>query len=392
MKQKTHRVIAMILSSVLLVSMIPGSVLEPVTTEAATTLEKLQAAKAEKQKTEGNIRDTQNAISNLQGVQQGFIDELNALNDSLFEVNENLELIEQAIAIVEENIAVTETELAEAKEREAQQYYEMTMRIRYIYEKGENSFVDILLGAESFADFLNAAEYIRSVVAYDQERLAEYQRLKEEIEEKKAQLEAEQEELDSYELMMIAEQNRVMKLITQTAEVIAQYEEDLESAEAQLDAYEAALSQQTQNVAELQKKYEEELALSKAALKAKWRDISEIEWAEGDEYLLANLIYCEAGGECYEGQVAVGSVVVNRILSSKFPSTLEGVVYQRNQFSPVSNGRLAIALARNRATASCYKAAKEAMSGYTNVGQCLFFRTPIAGITPKYSIGGHIFY
>ena len=110
-----------------------------------------------------------------------------------------------------------------------------------------------------------------------------------------------------------------------------------------------------------------------------------------DLLLLAALIYCEAGGEPYAGQLAVGAVVINRVLSSVYPNTMVGVIYQKYQFSPVGSGRLAIAMAENRATASCYKAADEAMAGQTNVGNCVYFRTPIPGLT-GIQIGGHIFY
>jgi len=84
-------------------------------------------------------------------------------------------------------------------------------------------------------------------------------------------------------------------------------------------------------------------------------------------------------------------VVINRVLSSVFPNTVTGVIYQNRQFSPVASGRLALALAENRATAACYKAADEAMAGQTNVGNCVYFRTPIEGLT-GIRIGGHIFY
>jgi spore germination cell wall hydrolase CwlJ-like protein len=127
------------------------------------------------------------------------------------------------------------------------------------------------------------------------------------------------------------------------------------------------------------------------ARQSKWRNISEVTFEEGDRYLLANLIYCEAGGEPYEGQVAVGAVVINRLLSSRYPDTVTGVIYQRKQFSPVQLGMLANALAVNKATASCYRAADEAMAGVSNVGNCLYFRTPIPGLT-GIAIGGHIFY
>ena len=132
--------------------------------------------------------------------------------------------------------------------------------------------------------------------------------------------------------------------------------------------------------------------MAELAAQSSWRDISEVSFAEGDRYLLANLIYCEAGGESYSGQVAVGSVVINRVLSSVYPDTVTGVIYQSGQFSPVASGRLALALAEGRATSNCYSAADEVMAGTTNVGSCVYFRTPVDGITPKYTIGGHIFY
>ena len=84
-------------------------------------------------------------------------------------------------------------------------------------------------------------------------------------------------------------------------------------------------------------------------------------------------------------------VVINRVRSSVYPNTVVGVIYQNKQFSPVASGRLELALAANKATSRCYQAADEAMSGVTNVGNCVYFRTPVEGLT-GISIGGHIFY
>lgn len=154
---------------------------------------------------------------------------------------------------------------------------------------------------------------------------------------------------------------------------------------------EAEMAEKEQNIENLKAIYAQEIAMSQQAANAKWRDISEVTFAEGDRYLLANLIYCEAGGELDAGKLAVGAVVINRVLSSIYPDTVVGVVYQNKQFSPVGSGRLDLALASNRATASCYRAADEAMAGITNVGGCVYFRTPIEGLS-GISIGGHIFY
>lgn len=211
------------------------------------------------------------------------------------------------------------------------------------------------------------------------------------IEEKEARLQEEKVELDNLKVLAEAEKSKVSGLISQTSNSIAQYADQIEEAEQRALEYEAKIKKEEENLEYLKKKLAEEIALSQAAANAKWRDISEVTFTDGDRYLLANLIYCEAGGEPYEGQLAVGSVVINRVLSSKFPDTVVGVIYQKKQFSPVASGRLDLALAANKATARCYQAADEAMSGMTNVGNCLFFRTPIEGLT-GINIGGHVFY
>ena len=180
-------------------------------------------------------------------------------------------------------------------------------------------------------------------------------------------------------------------LINRTQGNISAYSSQIASAEAEVEALEAQIEEQNKNISALQKQLAEEIAKSRLAANSSWRDISEVSFTEDDRYLLANLIYCEAGGEPYDGQVAVGAVVINRVLSSVYPSTLSGVIYQNRQFEPVSTGRLALALAENRATASCYRAADEAMSGVTNVGNCVYFRTPIPGLE-GINIGGHVFY
>ena len=148
---------------------------------------------------------------------------------------------------------------------------------------------------------------------------------------------------------------------------------------------------QEADIKKLEAKLAEEIRLSKLAASSAWRNISEVSFADGDRYLLANLIYCEAGSEPYEGKVAVGAVVINRVLSSVYPDTVVGVIYQNKQFSPVSSGRLALALAEGKATAACYQAADEAMKGYSNVGNCVYFRTPVPGLS-GINIGGHVFY
>ena len=198
--------------------------------------------------------------------------------------------------------------------------------------------------------------------------------------------------MDEYQAKVQAQQSKISGMVSTTSGNISAYSSQISSAEQKCLEYEQQIQAQNDNIANLKAQLAKEEAMTQLAAQSSWRDISQVQFADGDRYLLANLIYCEAGGEPYTGQVAVGSVVMNRVLSAVFPDTVVGVIYQRKQFSPVASGRLALALAEGRATASCYQAADEAMSGTTVVSDCLFFRTPIDGISPRYAIGGHIFY
>lgn len=92
-----------------------------------------------------------------------------------------------------------------------------------------------------------------------------------------------------------------------------------------------------------------------------------------DTALLAALIWCEAGGESYEGQLAVGSVVMNRVYSSSFPGSISEVIYQSGQFTPAMNGKVAGILASGSYSSSCYTAAQQAMAGVNNIGSALYF-------------------
>lgn len=384
--RKHRRALLILLAAVMVTVAQPN-----IPARAETTLEKLQKAKEEKEKTEAAKGNTEKQKESLQITQNSLLGKLGALNDDLEVVSNNLADLERQIDVKEQEITQTQEVLAEAITAEENQYESMKQRIRFMYERGNQTYLDMLLSATGFGDLLNKGEYIEEITRYDREMLIQFQETRAYVEEVEAQLNVELEDLNTLKAEAKAEQEKVSQLVKQTANSVASYGNQIKDAEATIDALDNMLSEQEEDIVALQKQYEEELALSRLAAQSAWRDISEVTFAEGDRYLLANLIYCEAGGEPYVGQVAVGSVVINRMLSSRYPDTMVGVIYQNKQFSPVGNGRLAFALANNKATASCYKAADEAMKGMTNVGHCLYFRTPIPGLTGT-RIGGHIFY
>lgn len=358
---------------------------------SSVTQQQIQEEEREKEELEGRLDETQSQLEGLKGTSSGLKKELSNLNTQLAQVVSNLEELERQIAEKQQEILDTQAALEEAKETESWQYECMVARARVMYEMKEDSHINALISAGSFSEVLNAADYYSRIARYDQEKMEEYTENRELIEAHEARLQTEYAELENLKVQAEAEKSKVSGLISQTSSSIAQYADQISDAERQALEYEQEIKQKESNIEELKKKYEEELALSRAAANAAWRDISEVTFDENDRYLLANLIYCEAGAEPYDGKVAVGSVVINRVLSSQYPDSVLGVIYQNRQFSPVASGRLDLALSANRATADCYRAADEAMSGVTNVGNCVYFRTPIEGLE-GIRIGGHIFY
>ncbi len=357
----------------------------------ASTRDKLDRTQREKENLEDELDKTQDNLDNLEDKRDTLKKELDYLNAQLSQVVANLEELEGQIRGKEAEIAETMAALDEAREKEQWQYDSMVAVTRCLYEQQEDTYLTALLTAGSFSEFLNLAEQIEKVVAYDQRMLEEYNENKILIQAHEDRLRTEKAELEELRMKAEAEKDKVSGMVNETASAITKYGNQISSAEKKALEYEAEIRKKEEDLEYLKKKLAEEIAMSQAAASGTWRDISEVSFAEGDRRLLANLIYCEAGGEPYAGQVAVGSVVINRVLSSKFPDTVVGVIYQSGQFSPVASGRLDIALASDKATESCYRAADEAMAGVTNVGTCVFFRTPIEGLS-GINIGGHVFY
>lgn len=387
MKRKgKQRIIIMVLTASMYLSGLPV-----MDAYATTTQGKLEQAQKEHEETKNKLNETESNIASMEEEKSTLQTKLNQLNEDLTAVSDKLADLEQQIEDKEEEIEQTQADLEDAIATEEKQYADMKKRVQYMYEKKDTLYLEILFSASGFGDFINKASYIQELSEYDQNLMEEYENTRILIEEKEAELQEEKEELDTLKEETEAEQEKVTGYVNSTSSSINQYSGQIADAEAQAAAYEEQIKKEEEDIAYLKKKLAEEIAMSKLAAQSKWRDISEVQFAEGDRYLLANLIYCEAGGEPYAGQLAVGAVVINRVLSGVYPDTVTGVIYQNKQFSPAGSGRLALALAENRATASCYKAADEAMAGQTNVGNCVYFRTPIEGLS-GISIGGHIFY
>ena len=364
----------------------------PFTSNASqSTKDKLNEAKQAAEEAKNKVSEQQDEVDDLTEQKSSLKKELNTLNTNMEDLAEKIEDISNRISAKETEISETEEALAEAKEIETTQYEAMKNRIKFMYEDSESLYMEIIFKAANFSSLITLSDYVDSLAAYDRKKLTEYQETRKAIEDLEAKLIGEKEELDELKAEAEADREELDEVISNTQTSFTKYSNLLDDAEEELLAYEAELDAKNADVETLQKQLEEELRLTQLANQSAWRDISEVTFEENDRYLLAVLIYCEAGGEPYEGQVAVGAVVINRVLSSVYPNTVSGVIYQKSQFSPVGSGRLAYYMSIGKTTQSCYNAADAAMSGVTNVGNCLHFRTPIPGLS-GIQIGNHIFY
>ena len=153
---------------------------------------------------------------------------------------------------------------------------------------------------------------------------------------------------------------------------------------------------QTKAAAEEAKRLAEEKAAQEAAAQAEKeaqeqaeqaQDSSAVNASASEQELLAALIFCEAGNQPYDGQVAVGAVVMNRVRSGSFPDTITDVIYQSGQFTPAMTGWLDSVLASDGYTDSAMQAAADALAGSNPIGDCLYFSTGGGG----YQLGDHYF-
>ena len=142
----------------------------------ASTVEEIRRQQEQNRQQLNNI---EGQISGLAGKQENVGAEIEAMDQELVTIIASVEMIQEEIQQKEEEIKVTEEEYQEAKLQEEEQYAAMKLRIKFMYEQGDSSYVQMLLNSESFGDMVNRADYISKIYEYDREMLEEYQAVKE---------------------------------------------------------------------------------------------------------------------------------------------------------------------------------------------------------------------
>jgi len=347
--------------------------------EASSTQQQLNEAQQQANQMQQQLNEQKANLNKLEKEREALTKQIEDLNAKLTKAVAELNDTEFAITAKELEIAEKQKELTKAREVEDKQYRDLISHMQYMYESGlTQSYLNLMSQATSWSDFLNMSEYVEQISAYDVKMLKQFKAIREFVEAEELVLETEYAELQALKKKQEAKKKEVDNLMAKAQTDLKDKLSQISAKEDEITAEEEALASIKGNIAELQRKLAEELRLSQEAANAAWRDITQVQFGPNDKKMLANLIYCEARGESYSGKLAVASVVVNRILSSKYPNTMEGVIYQKSQFAPVTSTKNsfieALALDKAANSSGCYKAAEEAMSGITNVSNCFISR------------------
>lgn len=219
---------------------------------AYATRQDVEDARAQASAMEEEKEKLEQTLRSLEGLKADTAAYVRELDVSLTALNVEMDQLGEQVHLKEEEICRTKEQLEAAKETEARQYAAMKLRIRYMYEKGDDSFIQLLFEARSLSEILDRAEYIRQIAVYDREQLDTYEAVRKEREEKEAQLNWEHQELLALQEATAAKQASVEQLLEAKQTELAAYETKIASAQTQVDLYQQDIEAQEAKIAALE--------------------------------------------------------------------------------------------------------------------------------------------
>ena len=258
----------------MLAALLITSVVAPV---SASTISELERQQKEHQ---AQLNEITGQITEMEDEQAILEEEISDLDSEVINMFTSIELLEEeigekveSISEVEADIVVAEADYEQAKQEEEDQYEAMKIRLQYIYEKGEASYLQIFLEAESFSDMLNKAEYIEQLYEYDRKQLQLYQEtriaveeLQAKLDEEKNRLETEKAELESNQKELEDQKAYMEVLLARKREESSNYDTQIAQARQQAAIYKTKIKEEQKQIKALQ---EEERRKAEEALKAK---------------------------------------------------------------------------------------------------------------------------
>ena len=241
MKRRYVQTVCVLLSFIMFLFMV-----EPV---SATTISDLQN---ELKKDQSQLKNVNQQISDYKGAQADVGEEIEALDEEMVSLLTDINLIEEAIADKEEDIAQTQIEYDAAVAEKDEQYESMKIRIRFMYEKGETSYLQLFFGAKNMGDMMNKAHYVEELYEYDRTLLEEYEATVQEVAALQDTLEEEKSELETSKTELKEEQAYVEEVLAQKQQEYDNYNVVLAKAKQEAATYTAKIKQETAKIKQLE--------------------------------------------------------------------------------------------------------------------------------------------
>ncbi|MCR5831197.1 MAG: peptidoglycan DD-metalloendopeptidase family protein [Lachnospiraceae bacterium] len=214
--------------------------------------ESKKQAEEEKKALKSNLTDVKSLLASLETSKSNLETYIQELDADLADINEKIDQLNRLISDKEFEIQITERELEEARNVEETQYNLMKKRVKFMYERGQASTVEMLLSSKSFVEFLNKAEFINRISAYDRRMLDSYIDAKDQVAEKEQTLISQKSDLEEAKAAVQNEQEAVEALMADKEQEITVFEGDINNKEAAIREYEAMIAEQDQIIKDLE--------------------------------------------------------------------------------------------------------------------------------------------
>lgn len=237
------------LASLLLITAVSLTSLQP----AFATTRKSQAEDAKKA-AESSLNSVNNNISSITSRQQELQKEINALDAELVELLVNMDILSDELDLKEQEIKQATLDLKAAQKEETDQYERMKKRVRSIYERGDNTMLETLLGASSMTDLLNRVNYYNAVYDYDKEQLEVYKETKQQVIDLKSQLLEEQSEMEEMQDNYKLQEADLNAMVSQKESDMDDFDSQLAQAKVLAAEYKQTIQQQNQIIRDEEEK------------------------------------------------------------------------------------------------------------------------------------------
>lgn len=222
--------------------------------------EQKQEAEREKRNAESNLSSVQESIDSIEDEAAALEEEIAALDDLLFDMILEVNLIQSDIDDKDAEIIKTQAEYDLAVEQVNKQQEAMNKRIKYMYEKGNRTYMELLLESKSMAEAVNKVEYTEKLYKYDRVMLENFQLAKQEVADKGAQLQIERTELEEIEEDLKIQEASLNALIEEKQATVENFQDQLANAKAKAASYEKQIKDQSDKLKQINAQEQAKLA------------------------------------------------------------------------------------------------------------------------------------